>query len=67
MFLLRVKKCECNMHEWYDRPQSAINIVDFPDSTESNPKPISDADKSFGEFISAEKLVSFLVHYIYYS
>ena len=50
------------MHEWYDRPQSAINIVDFPDSTESNPQPISDADKSFGEFISAGKLVSFLVH-----
>ena len=53
------------MHEWYDRPQSAINIVDFPDSAESNPQPISDADKSFGEFISAGKLVSFLVHYLF--
>jgi len=42
--------------EPYSRPQSVINIISIPDATQSNPQPLSDADKSFGEFISFQKL-----------
>ena len=43
--------------EIYPRPQSVINIVEIPDSTESNPQPVNDTEKPLGEFISTQKLV----------
>lgn len=43
--------------EPFTRPDSGIRIYEIQDSSEANPHPDSDNEKSFGEFLSPIKLV----------